>query len=252
MNKAEESIVKPPVFKHFSQESVLFIPVDSPDGIIAHAVSEMSLRDRPLPMGRLFLLPDRTVLYGCVGAPAAALALESLVAGGAKRILLLGFCGALCRRARLWDALIVREALADEGTSPHYFPDREEFHPAPPFTITAEDIVFRRGLPLLSSAVVSTDAPYRETPSWRRRYLERGVDAVDMETSAVFALAEFHGIQAASLLIVSDELSDREHRSGFGHSEMDEIVSTYFLPFLQANLAGVASSKREEGEGNEA
>jgi len=247
MNKAEDSIVKPPVFKDFAQDTVLFIPVDSPEGIVAQEVSSMSRRDLALPMGHLYALPDRTILYGCVGAPAAVLALESLIAGGAKRILLLGFCGALCRRARLWDALMACEALADEGTSPHYFPGREEYHPSSPFKLTAEDTVFRRGLPLLSGAVVSTDAPYRETPSWRHRYLERGVDAVDMETSAVFALAEFHDIQAASLLIVSDELSDREHESGFGHPKMNEIVSTYFIPFLQADLAGEPSIEREEG-----
>ncbi len=250
MNKAEESIVRPPVFKDLTQDSILYIPVDSPDGIFAHAVSRLSRRDLPLPMGRLYLLPDRTVLYGCVGAPAAVLALESLIAGGAERILLLGFCGALCRRARLWDALMVCEALADEGTSPHYFPDREEFHPTPPLKMTTEQTVFRRGLPLMSGAVVSTDAPYRETPSWRQRYLDRGVDAVDMETSAVFALAEFHGIQAASLLIVSDELSDHEHRSGFGRKKMNQIVSSYFVPFLRADLAVAATC--EQGGADEA
>jgi purine-nucleoside phosphorylase len=98
-----------------------------------------------------------------------------------------------------------------------------------------ENTVCRCGLPYLPGAVVSTDAPYRETPSWRDRFVDSGMDGVDMETSAVFALAEFRGLRAASLLIVSDELTDLGHNSGFGHPKLEETMSEYFLPFIREN-----------------
>jgi purine-nucleoside phosphorylase len=59
------------------------------------------------------------------------------------------------------------------------------------------------------------------------------MDGVDMETSAVFALAEFKGIRAASLLIVSDELRDLGDNRGFNHPKMQEVLEEYFMPFIK-------------------
>jgi purine-nucleoside phosphorylase len=59
------------------------------------------------------------------------------------------------------------------------------------------------------------------------------MDGVDMETSAVFALAEFRGVRAASLLIVSDELKDLGHNRGFNHPRMPEVLAEYFMPFIK-------------------
>jgi purine-nucleoside phosphorylase len=234
MAKSEKSIVKPSAFKGFTAEHVLLIPVDTPGRLIERTLEEVSKKGRRLPMGRRFSLKQRTVvLYGCIGAPAVVLSLESLASGGARDILLLGLCGSLCRRARLLDTLLVTHALADEGTSAHYFPDRKEFYPSDDFMQEVENTVCRKGLPYLPGAVVSTDAPYRETPSWRERFLESGMDGVDMETSAVFALAEFHGLRAASLLIVSDELTELGHNSGFGHPKLEETMLEYFIPFVR-------------------
>jgi purine-nucleoside phosphorylase len=53
-----------------------------------------------------------------------------------------------------------------------------------------------------------------------------------METSAVFALAEFHRREAASLMIVSDELSSGSWRHGFFETGLEESVRRHFLPFL--------------------
>jgi purine-nucleoside phosphorylase len=232
MNKPEDSLVKPSVFKGYSHKTVIYVPVDSHSRIIQKTLAKESVKNRVLPMGHLYDLRDRTVLYGCIGAPAAVLALESLVAGGAEKIFLLGFCGALCRRARLLDALVVSEALSDEGTSSHYFPEKKRFFPSVELKDRIEKTIHSKGLSLLPGAVVSTDAPYRETSSWRDCFLNSGIDGVDMETSAAFALAEFHGIQAAALLVVSDELTDLGHNSGFGHPRMEETLTNYFVPFI--------------------
>jgi purine-nucleoside phosphorylase len=71
------------------------------------------------------------------------------------------------------------------------------------------------GMPFKQGPVWTTDAPYRETADKVKRYQTDGVLGVDMETSALFTVAAFRGIQAASLLVVSDDLSRLKWRHGF-------------------------------------
>ena len=61
----------------------------------------------------------------------------------------------------------------------------------------------------------------------------KGIDLVDMECSAVFALAEFYGIQAYALMMISDELFSGEWNRVAYDSEWTRQVKDYFLPFLR-------------------
>jgi purine-nucleoside phosphorylase len=229
----EESIVKPKAFKGFSAPKVFYVPVDSNSDIVKTWLQERADKELTLPTGHIFSWEDRIVLYGCVGAPSAVLSLESLIVSGAKDVVVLGICGSLCRRARLFDAVSIVEARADEGTSPHYFADRQDFYPSLELRERVEAVIRSAGLPILTGSVVSTDAPYRETQSWVDKHLEMGLDCVDMETSAVFALAEHHELQAAALLIVSDELSDCGHNRGFLNPRLEEQIRDNFLPLIE-------------------
>ena len=71
------------------------------------------------------------------------------------------------------------------------------------------------GLSFNQGPVWTTDAPYRETIAKVRTFQSQGVLGVDMETSAVFTVSAFRGIEAAALLIVSDDLSKMTWRHGF-------------------------------------
>ncbi len=72
-----------------------------------------------------------------------------------------------------------------------------------------EDLSFKQG------PVWTTDAPYRETVDKVKAFQSQGVLGVDMETSAFFTVSAFRGIEAAALLIVSDDLSEMTWRHGF-------------------------------------
>ena len=230
---SEESIVKPMPFKGFSAPKVFYVPVDSGSDTVKTWLQDRVQKEHALPMGQLFAWDDRIVLYGCVGASSVVLTLESLVASGTREIVVLGLCGSLCRRARLFDAVSVVEAHANEGTSPHYFKDTQEFYPDLELRERLETLLRTAGLPILTGSVVSTDAPYRETQSWLDKNLEKGLDCVDMETSAVLALADYHKLQAAALLIVSDELSDCGHNRGFMNPRLEEQIRDCFLPIIE-------------------
>jgi hypothetical protein len=53
-----------------------------------------------------------------------------------------------------------------------------------------------------------------------------------METSAVFALAEYYGLQAAALMLVSDIISEDKHKVGFSSPLLHKNIKKYFLPFI--------------------
>ena len=56
-----------------------------------------------------------------------------------------------------------------------------------------------------------------------------GIECVDMETSAVYALAQFYKISAVSLMIVSDILKKDNWISGSSYTEK---VIKYFSLFI--------------------
>lgn len=228
----DEVIVKPKPPKTFKRKRVLYIPCDTPGGIIRSLIKKDILKDRNLGFGHLLLLKDKIILYQSVGAPAAILALEPLVIAGAREVIILGFCGSLNSRYKYLNAAVITKALSEEGTSRHYFPSRKVFYPSPNLKKTIERKLTEKRLSFYRGSLVSTDAPYRETTSWLMKKQSRGIDFVDMEASAVMALAEFYGMEAAAVMIITDELSPRKWKTGFKHPRLERRVMEYFSPFI--------------------
>lgn len=222
------SIVTPKPIRGFKDKMVIYLPCDLPGGILSRALRKKAGAERDLGFCSLYTLDGKSALYGAMGAAAAGLALEAVIATGAEDVIVLGFCGSLSRRFRIGDVIGISRAVAGEGTSRHYFPRRKSFLPSPSLSAELESgtSVRRKGV------IISTDAPYRETSDWLRESRRRGAELVDMETSAVFALAAFHGIRAASLQIVSDEIFSGREKSGFADALLKERVAEFFLPVL--------------------
>ena len=101
----DTSIVTPSPIKGLNLSEAVFAPMDSSGlGLRAH-LSALGFSQRRTPQGRLFHKDGRAVHLGCIGAPAAVLALEPLLITGVRRILILGFCGALTERHEIGDAV---------------------------------------------------------------------------------------------------------------------------------------------------
>jgi purine-nucleoside phosphorylase len=228
----KKTIVKAEPWKGFAKKNIVYIPFDSPSRIIQKNLRKLCLKEKDIGFGWLYLLKNCVVLYHSMGAPLAVLCLESLIASGSKKIFILGFCGSLNPSCRLMEAVSISKALSEEGTSRHYLPWKRIFHPSLKLKNAIEGTLRQSSLPYRKGTVVSTDAPYRETGSWLKEKQKRKIDLVDMETSAVFCLAEFRRIKAAGLLIVSDELWDRTWKKAFKFPELEEKIKKYFLPFI--------------------
>ena len=162
------------------------------------------------------LPPAWSMVGPMVGAPYAAMVLETLIAWGAERVLFMGWCGSISADVRIGDIVLPTAAIVDEGTSPHYQDGADK-------TVSPDDGMLdqirialnENELPYLRTSVWSTDAIFRETPEKVKFHQANAVGAVDMETSALFSVGRFRNISVASVLVVSDDLSSLQWRPGF-------------------------------------
>jgi len=178
----------------------------------------------PIFISRRYDIPHGPQVFSVtgpfVGAPYAVMLLETLIACGARRILFLGWCGAVSERVKIGDIILPTSVVIDEGTSRHYGADDGGRMPALfPLMSKIRLILQKNNIDFYSGAVWSTDAVFRETRSRVAAYRQSGILAVDMETSALCSVAKFRGVDLGALLVVSDELSSLTWRPGFKHKK---------------------------------
>ncbi|MCE4627128.1 MAG: hypothetical protein F7B78_05730 [Desulfurococcales archaeon] len=73
----------------------------------------------------------------------------------------------------------------------------------------------RRRHRLLRGGIWSTDAIFRETIDKVEKYSSMGVYVVDMEMTALFAVAHYRKVKLTGVIAVSDELFTGEWKTGF-------------------------------------
>lgn len=228
----EESIVKPTRLKDINVNRAFYLPFERPGSTIWEELENKSIKKRELYCGSLFYFPDALVLSRAMGAPAAVLSLEQLAFSGISEVVILGCCGAMDKKNKIGQVISVNLAYSDEGTSAHYFPRKKVFYPDKQLKNKLEFTLTSLGLPFSEGSLVSTDAPYRETAQWLARKKEKNIGYVDMETSAVFAWAEFRNIKTAALMIVSDLVEPIRWTCGFKRKEFFSQIRKCYLPIL--------------------
>ena len=154
------------------------------------------------------------VLRTMIGSPAAATALDEAATLGARQILTFGACGSLLKDLPIGSVVVPTRAYSDEGTSRHYGGTRWS-RPDAAMVDAIRAACRRHSLPYREGGVWTTDAPYRESRSKARSLVARGVIAVDMEASALYAVAHSRRLRAASVFVVSDELGGKGWNAGF-------------------------------------
>lgn len=172
-----------------------------------------------------------------IGAPMAALCLEKLIALGALRVILAGWCGALRPALSAGTFFLPGQALCGEGTSPYYSTDRE---PSPSSCLTGWLRIRLRehGATWEEGRVWSTDAPYRESRlQLERLRLEQDIAAVDMEYSSLCTVAKFRGVDFAACMLVSDEIWRRPWHPAYANPVFQK-KSQEMVTMLLACMSG--------------
>ncbi len=148
-----------------------------------------------------------------IGAPVAAISAEMLIALGAKRLVFFGSAGAMDPKLSIGDAGICSRAIPDDGTSRSYATDRSVLCASGRLV---DDLKEGLGIERELTAL-TTDAFFMETRGKLNRFAGLGAQVVEMEAAAIFAVAEYRGVEAAGVLVVSDRFTERGWTAGFLH-----------------------------------
>ena len=163
-----------------------------------------------------------------VGAPAAVVCLEMCVALGARRVVVVGYAGALQPGLDPGDVLLCDRAVRDEGTSYHYLPAETEARADPALLDACGRALASAEIDAVSGTCWTTDAPFRETEAEVREMQAAGVLAVEMELAAVYAAAQVRSVAAAGLCVVSDSLSELEWHPHFRDPHVQQRLRAVF------------------------
>lgn len=181
--------------------------------------------------------PPFFVAGPAIGAPMAALTVEKLIALGAKKVILFGWCGAISQALQVGDVVVPEKAASGEGTSAYYTVDTDTvLGPDARLSRKIAKLFTDNDLAVRRDCVWSTDALYREDKRvLQQLHRDKQVGAVDMEFSALCAVAAYRGIEFAAVLTVSDELWGSSWRPGFGRQlflERKQAALTLLLDHL--------------------
>jgi len=171
-----------------------------------------------------------------VGAPAAAVMLEELIAFGVKRFVSIGTAGSLRLDLPPGSLVLCEGALRDEGTSYHYALEGGEALPDHDLTEALASALAARGLDARRGRTWTTDAIYRETPLEVELHRDAGILVVEMEASALFTIAAFRKVPLASCFSVSDTLAELSWRPEFHAETTTEGLELLFEAALESLL----------------
>jgi len=243
----QTGIVSPLKNEHTPDLGPLAVMVSSRGDLIS-CCNDMGLEAsvfQPMFISRLYRgtneRGERFSLVGpFIGAPYAVMMLETLIAWGAKSIIVFGWCGAVSHDVKIGDIIVPSAAMIDEGTSGHYQESPEAaVRPSPELSANVKKCLKRAGVNFHEGVVWSTDGVFRETPEKVKHFQRKGVSAVEMELSALFTVAGYHQVDAAGILAVSDEVSSLSWHTGFQRSEFKhcrDIISKVVAGLLGKTL----------------
>lgn len=148
-----------------------------------------------------------TVAHPGVGAPLAAGVMEELIALGCRKFVACGSAGVLDRSLRAGTVVVPSGAVRDEGTSYHYAEPSREIPADPRIVETIEGVLRRHGVTYRIGKTWTTDAFYRETPKRIAKRTAEGCLTVEMECSALLAVARFRRVLFGQILATGDDVS---------------------------------------------
>jgi uridine phosphorylase len=204
-------------YRQMSEYFSNILPIGSPNGVI----DDVFLGE----------LNGVRIAYASVyGAPMTSEIVHIFGVLGTPLVLQMGCCGGLADQLGAGDLFVATEAYCGDGASQYY----REGGGIVPATFTFEDEARSTMTPVYKGRIYTTSALFAEGEHEIQTWYDQGFQAVDMETSATFAVAEHFGMERGSILFVFDNPRRKEHllttdteetqRRELGDKRMTEFV----------------------------
>ncbi|MEM1259095.1 MAG: purine-nucleoside phosphorylase [Bacteroidota bacterium] len=131
-----------------------------------------------------------------------------------KCIIRVGSAGAYQPDIHLNDIVVAMSASTDSNTNVNRFPNAT-FAPTASFELFQKAVQYaeKHQVPIKAGNILSSDTFYDDDPKYFKQWADYGVLCVEMETAGIYTLAAKYGIEALTLLTISDSLVSKEELS---------------------------------------
>ena len=147
-----------------------------------------------------------TIMFCCAyGAPRAVEPVHIFGVLGTKKVIQIGSCGGLQPDVQTGDIVIPTTSHVGEGASQYY---GQSISSTASYGLveSADRALTNLGLKTHVGTHISTSALLQQSDEQVEKWQQAGLLGVDMETSAVYSVAEYFKMQRVSMLFVWDEL----------------------------------------------
>lgn len=169
-----------------------------------------------------------------LGGAGAVQIMEQMIAGGSRKFIAAGCCGALEDGAE-GDFFIPTAALRQEGTSYHYLPPSREVELSGQAVDAIERTLIKQKLPYRKCKSWTTDGFYRETREMVLYRKSEGYSVVEMECASMAACAKMRDVIFGQLLFTADSLANVEKHDcrNWGNSSFSIAMELAFMAALE-------------------
>ena len=143
-----------------------------------------------------------------MGVPSISIYASELMTNyDVKNIIRIGTCGSIQENVKIKDIVMAMAASHDSNINLQRFAGMT-YAPTASFQLLkkAYDIAQNLGIEPKVGNVLTTDTFYHDDPEDWKRWMQFGVMAVEMETAGLYSLAAKHGVNALTIVTVSDSL----------------------------------------------
>lgn len=165
-----------------------------------------------------------------MGLPSHSIYVNELIQFyGAKRLIRVGTAGSINNDVKVRDIVLAQSACTNSGINRRRFKGLD-YAPTANFDLLlkAYNVAKEKGTSVKIGSVLSSDLFYDDTNQGIAMWSDYGVLAIEMETAELYTVAAKHGVEALSVLTISDhaltgeETSPEERETSF--TQMMEVA----------------------------
>lgn len=143
-----------------------------------------------------------------MGVPSLSIYVNELITEyDVKNLIRVGTCGSLQEDVKVKDVILAMSASTDSNINKIRFSGRD-YAPTASFALLKQsyDIAMERKIDVQVGNIFTSDTFYGDEPDDWKIWAKFGALAVEMETAGLYTLAAKYGVNALTLLTVSDSL----------------------------------------------